>query len=307
MGLPGLSERLHDQPVETSAQPMERIERILLLHRLFASHRFGLTAERLMEEGQCSRATLYRDLEFLRDNLGAPVEHDGKQPRTWRYTPEASAGFQLPGVWLSADELYALLLAQQMLQRSGAGLLGEAMSRFQARIERMLGEDARQLGRLRVLRLQARPVPDAVFRVVAEAVLKRRQLRFGYGARSTGAQSRRQVSPLRLTHHRDNWYLDAWDEQAQALRCFAVERIQAPDLLIERAREVPLTSATAGAGESDGYGIFAGPVRGLAVLRFTPMRRAGWRTSNGMWTRNWAGCRMAAWNSPCPSVIRANC
>ena len=35
----------------------------------------------------------------------------------------------------------------------------------------------------------------------------------------------RTVSPQRLTHYRDNWYLDAWDHEREALRSFALDRI----------------------------------------------------------------------------------
>ena len=107
--------------------------------------------------------------------------------------------FQLPGVWLSADELYALMLAQQVLQRSGAGQLGQALGPLQPRIHKILGDKARRLDRLHVLRTQARHGNQTVFRIVTEtlhprsaSVLEGRQLRFTYQARST--------QPARISH-----------------------------------------------------------------------------------------------------------
>ena len=55
-----------------------------------------------------------------------------------------------------------------------------------------------------------------MFRTVASAVLDRRQLAFRYRARSTDAESARRISPQRLTHYRENWYLDAWDHDRAA-------------------------------------------------------------------------------------------
>jgi predicted DNA-binding transcriptional regulator YafY len=150
---------------------MDRTERIGLLHGLLSSHRRGLSNERLMQEAGCSRTTLWRDLSHLRDALGAPLVHEGDPVRVWRYEHSDSSHFQLPGIWLSADELYALMLAQQVLQQSGGGLLGQALGPMQPRIEKLLGKRAARLDRLRVLRTQARKGNPTVFRLVTEAVL----------------------------------------------------------------------------------------------------------------------------------------
>lgn len=247
---------------------MERIERIVLLHRLLSANRVGLSTERLMDEAQCSRATLYRDLAFLRDALGAPLEHEGEPNRLWRYLRDESVAFQLPGLWLSADELYALLLAQQVMSSSGAGLLEDALGKVQPRINRLLGDKARELGRLRVIRSAARKVDEAVFRAVAQSVLERKQLRFRYKARSTEQVTERRVHPQRLTHYRDNWYLDALDQTRSGLRSFALDRIQSPHVDEAAAMDVDTVQLDAQVGA--GYGIFSGAIRETATIRFSP-------------------------------------
>ena len=247
---------------------MERTERIALLHGLLSRHRYGLSNERLMEEAQCSRSTLYRDLHFMRDTLGAPLELEGDPARLWRYVQRDASAFQLPGVWLSAEELYALLLAQQLLQRGDSGMLKEALGPLQPRIHKFLGDKARRLHRLRVLRTQARRGNPTTFRLVTEAVLDGRQLRFHYQSRSTGEDRERQVSPQALTHHRDNWYLDAFDPTAASLRRFAIDRIRKPELIAEPALELPIEQLQA--HQEAGYGIFAGPAIATAVVHFTP-------------------------------------
>ena len=40
------------------------------------------------------------------------------------------------------------------------------------------------------------------------------------------ATSQREISPQRLTHYRDNWYLDAWCHLRDELRSFAVDAIK---------------------------------------------------------------------------------
>src|SRR5690606_25885846 len=81
-------------------------------------------------------------------------------------------------------------------------------------------------------------------------------LAFEYRARSTDAPTRRLVSPQRLTHYRDNWYLDAWDHEREALRSFALDRIRQPRPGEARARDLPEAELDQHLASS--YGIFSG-------------------------------------------------
>ncbi|MBN8798243.1 MAG: HTH domain-containing protein, partial [Stenotrophomonas nitritireducens] len=169
---------------------MDRYERINALHRQLKSARYPITVARLQDEQGCSRATVYRDLAFLRDGLMAPVEGYGEAG--FRYQSEESDRFELPGLWLSSEELHALLASQHLLAAQA-------------------GASSWPVERVRVIPHRGRKLDEASFRTVASGVLERRQLSFDYRARSTDEVTRRTVSPQRITHYRDNWYLDAWD------------------------------------------------------------------------------------------------
>ena len=243
---------------------MERLERVTLLHRVLKAARFGRTVEELSGELGCSKATVHRDLIFLRDVLGAPLAYEGTR---YHYASEEHSPFELPGLWLSADELYALVLTRQVVQGSGEGLLGSSLNAVQGRIERMLGAKAANLKRLRVIRHGHRKVDETVFRAIALAVLERRCVRFRYRARSTDEDTHRNVHPQRLIHYRDNWYLDGYDDTRNALRSFALDRIQSPELSETAAQDVPAEQLDAEL--TPGYGIFSGTVRAVATIRFS--------------------------------------
>lgn len=250
---------------------ISRQERILALHRKLKAARRPIPLKTLQEELDCARATLYRDLNFLRDALGAPLLLGG-DPSSARYVEREGDTFELPGLWLSSDELHALVALYEMASRSsGAGPLNEALAPLKGRIEKLLAAEAGRAGwpegRIRVVASAARRLDEAVFRTVASAALEDRRLRFRYSARSTGKSGERTVSPQRLVHYRDNWYLDAWDHGRDALRSFAIDRIEAPEALKESAQAIPgdqLDAHLVG-----GYGIFSGPVRATAVIRFS--------------------------------------
>lgn len=99
---------------------MDRYERITALHRLLKSARYPVTVATLQDKLGCSRATVYRDLAFLRDALMAPIEGDGEAG--FRYQADESDRFELPGLWLSSEELHALLASQHLLARTGGGV-----------------------------------------------------------------------------------------------------------------------------------------------------------------------------------------
>ena len=248
---------------------MDRYERILSLHRILGNARYPVTVARLQDELGCSRATVYRDVAFLRDALMAPIVGDGEAGIS--YDTEDSGRFELPGLWLSSEELHALLAAQQLLSRSGGGVLSSALAPLQSRIEKLLSEHASgkqwPMERVRVIPHRTRRLDEHAFRVVCSAVLGRKRLAFEYRARSTDEKTRRTVSPQRITHYRDNWYLDAWDHEREGLRSFSVDRIVHARGLDEAAIDVD-------EGELDrhlgaGYGIFSGTPTGIATIVFS--------------------------------------
>jgi len=250
---------------------MDRFERISTLHRIFKAARYPVSLTRLMEETGRSRATVYRDIAFLRDALGAPIESDGENA-AFHYASCEAERFELPGLWLSSEELQALLALNELVGRTGPGILAGALAPFRSRIDRLLSDQSDgksfPIERIRVIGYGTRRVDEATFRHVASAVLGRKRLKFDYRARSTNAATQRIVSPQRLTHYRDNWYLDAWDHSRDALRSFALDRIARAELLDAAAEDRGDTELNQHLASS--YGIFSGAPKAWAIVRFSP-------------------------------------
>lgn len=221
-----------------------------------------------MEKMECSRATLFRAMEDLRDHLGAPLVYDRSRDGYW-YDAQARQ-YELPGLWFSAAELYALLVIQHLLGNLRPGLLEQQLAPFRARIEDILsskGFGGSELPkRIRILQMAARPAGEW-FGTVASALIRRKRLFVQYHGRERDELTERDVSPQRLVYYRDNWYLDAWCHERNALRSFAVDRIRRCSALDQPAKEID--PQTLDGYYATAYGIFSGEPKHTAVLRFS--------------------------------------
>ena len=255
---------------------MDRLQRIYKLHQVIASHRLPVPHSVLQEKLECSRATVNRIIEEMRLYFNAPIEYD-RSRNGYHYALTDGETFELPGLWFSETELYALLTAQQLLAHVQPGLLDAQLKPVKERIEQILA--ASHLGseeiskRVRILRMTGRNVVLECFQTVAGALLQRNRLSINYHGRGNDETSVREISPQRLIHYRDNWYLDAYCHSRNALRSFAVERIIAAKALPQRCRNI--SEKQLDAHYTSSYGIFAGKAKHTAVLRFTP-ERARW-------------------------------
>jgi predicted DNA-binding transcriptional regulator YafY len=260
----------------------DRLYKIELMIR----HRGHVSFAQLRDELEVSPATLKRDLEYLRDQLGAPIEYD-RAVNGYRFAGGGmrAARHELPGLWFSERELYSLLMAHQLLSGLDTeGLLSRHLQPLLDRVHDLLGpgneSEARALmKRVRIVSALRRPVPSACFERMAEALVRRRRLQMTYLTRARGTVSRRQVSPQRLVHYKNTWYLDAWCHTREKLLRFALDAVQDASVDEQRAKDVAMRQVEA---EMDaGYGIYAGGTRRLATLRFSP-RAAPW-TSHEQW------------------------
>ncbi len=251
---------------------MERFHRYYRLHRVLSSPRSPVSCAALEGELECSRASVMRIIEELR-SVGAPIEYL-REHNGYRYTP--GKAFELPGIWFSPSELEALFIAEHLLERAEPGLLAETLGPLKHKLNAIFRQE--HLGRGELVR-RVRILPMAgrgsgrYFTLIADALTRRRRILMTYRSRGGDETTEREISPQRLVHYRDNWYLDAWDHRKRALRTFSTDCVREARVMSKRASDIPerrLDTHFASA-----YGIFSGKPRRTAVLRFSS-ERARW-------------------------------
>ncbi len=256
---------------------MDRTERFYRIDRLLRESR-AVTIDRFLDELSVSRATFKRDLEYMRDRLNAPIEWD-RDAGGYRFGDqlEGSPGYELPGLWLNESEILALLSMESLLEEIEPGLLGARLEPLKARLSALIestehsADEVRE--RIRVLRMGSRSRKIRHFEQVAFALMNRRRLHLDYFVRARSELTHRDVSPQRLVHYRDNWYLDAWCHVADGVRSFALDAVERADVLEDNASDVAAEDLNRLLGA--GYGIFSGDKVQWARLRFTE-QRARW-------------------------------
>src|SRR6056297_2767013 len=204
---------------------MDRSERFHRIIRMLKQRRV-VSRDSFLETLEISRATFKRDLEYLRDRMDAPILWD---PEAGGYRLATESGepqnYELPGLWLNAGELYALLAMDQLLDGMQPGLLGPHVRPLRDRIRRLIevgAHSAEEVGRrIRVLEVGNRVMEPECFQALASAVLSRRRLRIRHYNRvrdeATSAPCRRSAWSITGT-------TGTWTPGATSGRRYALSR-----------------------------------------------------------------------------------
>jgi predicted DNA-binding transcriptional regulator YafY len=252
---------------------MDRTERFYKIEMLIRS-RGSVSFAELMDELGVSRATLKRDLEYLRERLDAPIVYD-RFANGYSMRPDSRDARQvrheLPGVWFNEREIHALLTMHQLIEGlDEGGVLARHLQPLLDKLHGMLGAsdaDATELmKRVKILSAARRPVAGRHFELIGSAITQRRRVQMLYYVRSRREETERSVSPQRLVYWRNTWYLDAWCHTSDALRRFALDAIRSAVLLEQRAKDVAIRHIEAALDA--GYGAFSGARVSWATLQF---------------------------------------
>ena len=254
---------------------MGRTERLFKLANLLRDRK-RLRFDEMLARLAVSPATLKRDLKYLREQLGTPVEYDAFERNYQVAETPHRVRQEMPGLWFSEEDLASLLLAQRLLAEidpSGglAPRLKDLLHRAQAMVTHADG-GWELADRIRISASGARAVDAALFGTVTTALMQRKRLRLRHSSRSSRAEAERTVSPQRLVFQR-TWYLDAWCHASQGLLRFALDAVSEVTALDEAAMDIPLPEVER--LMDGGYGAFAGQPNHWAVLIFSS-RAAQW-------------------------------
>src|SRR5436190_1346342 len=215
--------------VSISIEAAELLERFYRIDQLLKDRRLVSFADFKRELGM-SPASVKRDLQYMRDRFNAPIEYD-REANGYRFGAQRSGPrYELPGLWFNSSEVLALLTTLRLLGEVQPGMLEGQIEPLRERLRAILGAGDHSWQevekRIRIFQPERRAAASQHFSTLAAAVLRRSRLWIRHYNRKKDEETEREVSPQRLVHYRDNWYLDAWCHLRTDLRSFAVDAIR---------------------------------------------------------------------------------
>lgn len=192
----------------------QRIARINVL----LGRRHGATMAQLMEDLSVSRATVNRDLDFMRDQMHAPIVWDRSQGH-YRLEAENETGpaYMLPGLWFTPQQAYAFLTMQNMVEKIAPNLLGPFLDPIRGMLKKMLFEADFQLyGLDKKIEIDMPAMPtlgDLDFNILLEALVNDQTVRLTL-ATPAGKEEALVGLPVKLRIAADKWVIDVRPESA---------------------------------------------------------------------------------------------
>ena len=187
-------------------------------------------AASLAEKFELSRKQAQRTITHFRDRFGAPLDYDARH-RGYRYRDDS---FELPRLPATQEELLAVLLAHRLLRHADGGHISNQIQRFGRKLLAHL--DHRLSFEILEQSFSAdwhghSPIDAKLFRLVCDALLKHRLLRFDYRSPRTGETTHRTVEPHHLQHYQASWVLVAYCRLRGRFRKFFLARMRRPRML----------------------------------------------------------------------------
>jgi len=217
--------------------PRAVLARIYFIDRQIASGKYP-NVHFLAKEYEVGTATIYRDIEYMRNMLNAPIEYSAKH-RGWYYGEKS---FRLPARFASANDMLALGMAKSLISLYRDTPLYQAAERLlndiTAPISPDEASDIKQTAwyekRIIVPPVASAPVNNEAWEIIIDAMKENRVITFEYKGVWDKIYRTRLVRPYQLLFDTGVWYIYGYAEERSAMRFFSLSRIKNISLTNER-------------------------------------------------------------------------
>jgi len=213
---------------------------------------------------EVSKSTFKRDIAFLRDRLGAPIEYD-RERASYVLT---DTSFRLPPYWFDRVQLFLILGLCRQFQAAKRPE-PEEIRNLRCRAEEILsihyGRDI--LDSVSFETIQWVGFEEKTMDTVLEAIMEKRLMSMIYNTAHSGETTRRTIEPYRLHNYMGAWHVLGYCLMRKCPRMFLLSRIEDPRLINRRFSRPRFDP---GVYLADTFGIYKGEFTTRVVLRFTP-------------------------------------
>ena len=201
------------------------IERILYLDELLRDRKYPKKRQ-IAARFEVSNKTIERDIDYMRDRLGAPISYDRLQGG-YMYEED---GYFLPAIHMQQDEAFALFLSHYLGNAWKGTPLADAADSLWSRLSGLMQED---------ILVDTAAFSETVFLIdqsvifdpqiwvgIYTAIRSTHKILIWYKTPEYDNAVERTLQPFRLINHRNGWYVLGFDEYRQKPLIFSLSRIQ---------------------------------------------------------------------------------
>ncbi len=221
--------------------------------------RGGVTAREVADRFEVTERQVIRDIQYLRDRLGAPIKWSATE-RRYRYA-DAWSGLEF------ADEKALLFY---VFARAAAGAIAYVPLAEKGALERLLALVPKKMRKVETsIRYELpgyEPVDTENLALLVRSMADGVRVDAEYRD-SCGTESKRCIEALRLVNYAGSWYCVAYDAGRRGLRTFKLSRFARLALSREKA-ESPISDQAVEKFLGSSFGMFKGSGDKKAVVRF---------------------------------------
>ncbi|GJQ61013.1 MAG: hypothetical protein SCALA702_00660 [Melioribacteraceae bacterium] len=186
-----------------------------------------VTLRDIVEHEEVSESTAKRDIEALRDRVGAPIVYCRKI-RGYKYEKE----FRL--LDFAGEQLFLFfILVQGLVKNQNYLPLSAEYSRtiLIEKLKEIIPEDYAEISdRFSYFYSDYEIVDYRLFKTIIESMSKKKQLKLVYRTKSI-SQSERRIEPQKVICYGAKWYLAAYCYKREGIRLFSLSRVERLELL----------------------------------------------------------------------------
>jgi len=189
---------------------------------------------RFAAEWEVSRKTVQRDVEYLRDQLGAPLAYDQRR-QGYSYTDR---NWFLPAIGMSEGDLVLLMVGARATEQYRGSPIAAEIDRIFQKIATMLPErltirPETVFSAFSFIGPPSKPVDTATWTTLVRGLLNRRSVDVSYRAFDAEQYTPRRIDPYHIANLHGEWYVFARCQVKGDVRQFAIPRVEKAELTDE--------------------------------------------------------------------------
>jgi predicted DNA-binding transcriptional regulator YafY len=211
-----------------------QFSRLLELDRRIRSETFP-NCLTFAEEWEVSQKTVQRDVDFLRDQLGAPIEYD-RDKKGFYY---ADQNWFLPALSMSEGDLFALLIGTKALEAYRGTPVAKELEQVFNKIAALLPDKLSIRPELVFSRFSftappAKPIDPKIWTCVVRGLMNQTVVRVTYRGLQAKEDKEHLLMPYHIANLQGEWYVLGCYEDEKDVRQFSFARIRKAALTDKR-------------------------------------------------------------------------